>query len=98
MLLDDMRYWIENRTYIPKEIAVRFHHRLVKIHLFPNGNGRHARILADAILTKIFGEEPIDWAKGNNPQSMKERRNAYIEALREADQDKYELLFRFVDL
>ena len=46
-LLSDVRYWIDNGTYPPDEIAVRFHHRLVFIHPFPNGTGRHARLAAD---------------------------------------------------
>ena len=50
-LLDDCLFWVTDQTYSPYESAARFHHRLVTIHLFPNGNGRHARILADAILT-----------------------------------------------
>ncbi|MDQ6957340.1 MAG: mobile mystery protein B, partial [Mariprofundaceae bacterium] len=54
-LLDDARYWIEHETYPPMELAARFHHKLVLIHPFPNGNGRHARIMADAILTKLMG-------------------------------------------
>ncbi len=54
MLLDDARFWIDNGTYEPLEAAVRFHHRLVYIHLFANGNGRHARIMADAMLTKVL--------------------------------------------
>jgi Fic-DOC domain mobile mystery protein B len=41
-LLDDTKYWIENKVYEPDEIAIRFKHRLVQIHCFPNGNGRHA--------------------------------------------------------
>jgi fido (protein-threonine AMPylation protein) len=59
-LLDDAQYWIDNETYPPKELAARFHHKLVYIHLFPNGNGRHARIMADAILAKLMGESAID--------------------------------------
>src|SRR4051812_16596856 len=47
-LFGDVRYWLEHRAYPTDEIAVRFHHRLVVIHPFPNGNGRHARLLADA--------------------------------------------------
>ncbi len=43
-LLDDCRFWIENNTFQPDEIAIRFSHRLVKIHVFPNGNGRHSRL------------------------------------------------------
>ena len=50
LLLDDMRYWIEHETYSSYEAAIRFHHRLVWIHPFPNGNGRHARIMADVMM------------------------------------------------
>ena len=95
-LLDDVRYWVEHRTYPPKESAVRFHHRLVYIHLFPNGNGRHARIMADALLEKTFGEDPIDWAGGHDLQSMNDRRNTYIQALRAADNQDYRLLLAFI--
>ncbi len=97
-LLDDVKYWIGNGTYEPKEIAVRFHHRLVKIHLFPNGNGRHARILADALLVRELGEEPLDWARGCDLQSMNERRSEYIAALREADRGNYDPLYKFINL
>ncbi len=80
-----------------KEIAIRFHHRLVKIHLFPNGNGRHARIIADILLTKQLDTKSIDWAKGNDLQAMNERRIEYIHALRKADQNDYELLLSFIE-
>ena len=96
MLLDDARYWIENNTYSPIETAVRFHHKLVYIHLFPNGNGRHARIMADAVLTKVLKLESIDWASGHDLQAMNERRRAYIQALQEADKGNYQPLLRFV--
>lgn len=94
-LLDDVKYWIENNTYLPKEIAVRFHHRLVKIHPFPNGNGRHARIIADALLTKVMDEPPISWADKEDLQSIEDRRNEYISALKEADNENYDPLFDF---
>jgi len=96
MLLDDARYWIENNTYSPIETAVRFHHKLVYIHLFPNWNGRHARIMADAVLTKVLKLESIDWASGHDLQAMNERRRAYIQALQEADKGNYQPLLRFV--
>ena len=95
-LIDDTKYWIEHKTYTPLEIAARFHHRLVYIHPFPNGNGRHARIMADAILTKICGIDPIDWAGGYDLQSMNERRDIYIKALRAADGGDYQPLFAFI--
>jgi len=59
-LLDDVRYWVEQKTYLPMEIALRFHHRLVYIHPFANGNGRFARIIADALLRRVLGEAPVD--------------------------------------
>ena len=55
-LLDDTKAWIEYKAYPPDEIAVRFHHRLVQIHAFPNGNGRHARLMADLLVMSLSGE------------------------------------------
>jgi len=95
-LLDDARFWTENNTYSPPEAAIRFHHRLVYIHLFPNGNGRHARIMADIMLTEIFNCEPADWARGYNFQAMGDRRKLYIQALREADKGDFKMLLQFV--
>jgi len=96
LLLDDVRYWAEHQTYSPYEIAARLHHRLVYIHLFPNGNGRHARIMADALLTKVLNEPAIDWAGGDDLQSMNERRRIYIHALRAADMGDYKNLLAFI--
>ena len=95
-LLDDTRYWIEHETYPPMELAARIHHKLVLIHLFPNGNGRHARIMADAILTKLMGAPAIDWAGGYKLENMNERRDQYIAALRAADKHEFTKLFKFV--
>ena len=96
MLLDDAKYWVEYDTYSPIEIAARFHHKLVYIHLFPNGNGRHARIIADYILTKLLNVDEIDWAGGHRLEDMNDRRIAYIAALREADRGDYAALLEFV--
>jgi len=95
-LLDDVKYWIENKTYPPKELGARFHHRLVLIHPFPNGNGRHARIMADAILTNYLGEPAIDWAGGYKLEAMNQRRDQYIKALRAADRHDFSPLLEFV--
>ncbi len=95
-LLDDARFWIENDTYPPKELAARFHHKLVYIHPFSNGNGRHGRIMADALLTKLMGEPEIDWAGGYKLENMNERRDQYIAALRAADGHDYTGLLDFV--
>jgi Fic-DOC domain mobile mystery protein B len=96
ILLDDVRYWHEHRTYKPLEAAARFHHRLVQIHPFPNGNGRHSRIAADLLLEEVFGHPPIDWAAGADLQKMNERRGQYIAALRAADAGDYGPLLRIV--
>jgi Fic-DOC domain mobile mystery protein B len=94
-LMDDAKYWAEHKTYPSCEAAVRLHHRLVHIHPFPNGNGRHARILADAVLDRIYGAEPIDWAGGYDLQKMNARRDAYIAALKAADKGDIGLLLAF---
>ncbi len=98
VLLDDMQYWMEHQTYLPYEAVMRFHHRLVAIHLFPNGNGRHARIMADAILIKLYKLSAIDWAGGHDLGSMTDRRKAYIQALRAADKGDYQPLFTFAGI
>jgi len=96
-LLDDVKYQIENKTYSEIEIAVRFHHRLVWIHLFPNGNGRHARVLADFLIKKINGGV-FQWGGGDirNYASASEMRQKYISALRLADKGNYQPLIDFM--
>ncbi|MEX0409770.1 mobile mystery protein B [Aquibium sp. LZ166] len=96
MLLDDARYWAENEVYPPLEAAARFHHRMVQIHPFPNGNGRHARIAADIMLEEIYRHPPIAWASGFDLQADNQRRNAYITALRAADAGDIDPLLAFV--
>lgn len=95
-LLDDARYWAENDVFPPLEAAARFHHRMVQIHPFPNGNGRHARIATDILLESIYKHPPIAWASGFDLQADNERRNAYIAALRTADGGNIEPLLGFV--
>ena len=83
MLFDDIRYWLENATYPPDEIAVRLHHRLAAIHPFPNGNGRHARLMADLLVERLGGEA-FTWG-GGSLSDIGELRARYIAALRAAD-------------
>lgn len=94
-LLDDARYWVEHKTFEPLEAAARFHHRLVQIHCFPNGNGRHARIMADVYLQEEWNHPPIDWAGGFDLMKDNTRRNDYIAALRRADKNEFEKLLNF---
>ena len=83
MLFDDIRYWLENATYPPDEIAVRLHHRLAAIHPFPNGNGRHARLMADLLVERLGGKA-FTWG-GGSLADIGELRARYIAALRAAD-------------
>jgi len=91
--LDDVRFWIENKTYAPDEIAVRFHHRLVSIHPFPNGNGRWSRLVAD-VLAVSLGQPRFAWGRGNL-QNAGETRKRYIAALQAADKHNLEPLIKF---
>ena len=94
-LCDDAKYWIENKTFSEDEIAARFHHRLVFIHLFPNGNGRHARLIADIILEYLFNKPPFTWGSTNLAVTGQDRQK-YIESLVAADRSDYRLLMDFV--
>ena len=82
-LLGDVRFWVESATYPPDEIAVRFHHRLVSIHPFPNGNGRHARIAADLLAVQLASAR-FTWGSENLVEVADTRRR-YIAALQAAD-------------
>lgn len=93
-LLDDTKYWIENKTYTPEEIAIRFKHRIVSIHCFPNGNGRHSRMMADIIIESIFGKDIFSWHQSNMVK-VNEIRKAYIDALKKADNGNIDPLIEF---
>lgn len=94
-LLDDAKYWVEHSIYSREEFAARFHHRLVQIHPFPNGNGRHGRIMTDVILQKLLNVAPIEWGT-NTLNDDCEHRQRYIDALRAADRNDYHPLIAFV--
>lgn len=92
-LFDDVKFWIENKTYPNNEIAVRLHHRLVQIHPFPNGNGRVSRLMADLLMEKLEGRK-LYWGN-KNLVNVSEVRKAYITALRKADEGDYSDLLEF---
>ncbi|EEE35445.1 mobile mystery protein B [Rhodobacteraceae bacterium KLH11] len=94
--LDDARYWRENGTYEPLEAIARFHHKLVWVHPFANGNGRWARIMADAYLATIDPDVFLDWSGGGTLTSDSDHRAQYIAALRAADEFEFEPLIEFV--
>jgi Fic-DOC domain mobile mystery protein B len=92
-IVDDARYWTDHKTYAPDELAVRFHHRLVTVHPFPNGNGRlvaSRRRPPD----RAAKRNRFTWG-GGNIQADSNARRAYIEALHAADNHDMEPLIRF---
>ena len=80
--------------YSPDEIAVRFHHRLVSVHPFPNGNGRHARLMTDLLLANVFGCPRFTWGSENLSKAGEARRR-YIASLHAADEGDYGPLREF---
>lgn len=92
-LVHDAHYWVDNETYPPDEIAIRFSHRLVSIHPFPNGNGRHSRLVADLLAMKL-GRPRFTWGRANLVDPG-ETRGAYVAALRAADGGEIEPLLAF---
>lgn len=94
-LFDNTRWWIDHGTYPPDEIAARFHRDLVWIHPFPNGNGRHARMMADALLRQL-GQPAFSWGSGANLVAGNDVRAHYLTALRTADLGDYQPLLAFV--
>jgi len=84
ILLDDSRYWLDNKTYDDEEFAVRFKHRIVKIHCFANGNGRHSRLMADIIISHIFNKPVFTWST-SNLNKKGDARSAYLKAIQQAD-------------
>ena len=94
-LLNNAQYWVENESFPPDELAARFHHALVWIHPFPNGNGRHSRMMTDALL-KQMGQKAFSWGAGANLISANEVRGRYLDALRTADKNDFTALLAFV--
>ncbi len=96
-LLGDVAFWLDNKTYSITDLAIIFHHRLVKIHLFPNGNGSHARLLADVIIAK-YGGKRLTWGRSSDMVKSGETRKRYIAAFREADRGDYQAIINFAKL
>lgn len=94
VLLDDAIFWVQNDTYSPDELAIRFKHRLVSIHCFSNGNGRHSRLMADLIMEKLFNSTFFSWGSSNLVKAT-ETRKAYIKAVKMADKQDLQPLIVF---
>lgn len=93
-LLDDTRYWLEHATYPLDEAAARFHHRLVAIHCFANGNGRHARMITDVLLERA-GAARFSSGRGDLVHAGGVR-DRYLASLRSADGGDLSALLAFV--
>lgn len=93
-LVDDAVFWVDHATYPPDEVAIRFKHRIVSIHCFPNGNGRHSRLLADIIISQIFKKPVFTWNRANLVQSG-EARDHYLASLKAADNGDFVSLLEF---
>ncbi len=92
LVLDDAVSWHDNYTYPPTERAVRLHHRLVSVHPYRHGNGRHARFMADLYLAE---RAPLTWGAPRSLEIEGEVRRTYIDALRSADEGDIEPLHHF---
>ena len=92
-LADTARYWVEHKTYEPKELALRFGHQLVSIHPFPNGNGRHSRIATDLLAIEL-GIARFSWGRASLVDAGATRK-AYVAALQAADAGDIEPLMQF---
>ena len=93
-LIDDCKFWIGKKVYPPDEIAVRFKHKIVSIHCFPNGNGRHSRLIADIIISHIFKLPVFAWGSDDLYKSGTARAS-YLQALKKADKHQYKELLKF---
>jgi Fic-DOC domain mobile mystery protein B len=83
-LLANTRYWLENKTFSTDEAMLRFHHQLTRIHPFANGNGRHARMIADVVAVK-YGRAEFTWGAGKDLVTQGDARTRYRAALRTLD-------------
>ncbi|MCK6606432.1 MAG: mobile mystery protein B [Ignavibacteriaceae bacterium] len=97
ILIEDVIFWIENNTFTPDETSVRFSHRLVKIHPFANGNGRHSRLMGDILINKHFALPVFSWGSGALLREG-DLRKLYITSLRCADNLDYTPLIQFARL
>lgn len=96
-LCDDVMYWIEHKTFSEDEMAVRFHRKLVWIHSFSNGNGRHGRLMTDLLLENVLNQKVFTWGSVDLIKHGDDRQK-YINALYAADHHNYKPLLEFVRL
>ncbi len=90
-LCDDALVWQEHQVYTPEEMALRFKHRLLSIHCFANGNGRHSRLMADILIHQVFQQALFTWGESLADKARAE----YLLAMKAADRNSFEALLRF---
>jgi Fic-DOC domain mobile mystery protein B len=93
-LNDDCNYWILNKPFSEEEIAIRYKHRIVSIHCFSNGNGRHSRLMGDVIISHIFGKNFFTWGGASLVKNEKTRTN-YLKVIKQADKGEIKPLITF---
>jgi Fic-DOC domain mobile mystery protein B len=94
LYLDATEHWLQDDRMTPDEFTVRVHHRVVKVHPFRNGNGRHSRLLADLVLEKHFRLAPFTWGGNAGLGNTDPNRETYLEGLKAADKGDYEPLMK----
>ncbi|MCE9587839.1 MAG: mobile mystery protein B [Verrucomicrobia bacterium] len=94
LLCREATAWRDEKAFTPDELAIRFHHKLVWIHCYPNGNGRHARLAADLLVMEL-GSTRFSWGGDSNLESPTEIRKHYIDSLKSADQHDHRALLAF---
>jgi Fic-DOC domain mobile mystery protein B len=92
-VLDNTRFWVENKTFSPDEIAIRFHHALVSVHPFSDGNGRWSRLMADVLTARL--ERPRFTWGGGDLGDAGQMRQKYIDTLKAADNQDFSSLLAF---
>jgi len=92
-VLDNTRFWVENKTFSPDEIAIRFHHALVSVHPFSDGNGRWSRLMADVMTARL--ERPRFTWGGGDLGDAGQMRQKYIDTLKAADNQDFSSLLAF---
>lgn len=95
LLTDDALFQVANNVYPPDEMALYFKHRLVSIHCFANGNGRHSRLMADIIIEKIYQQEVFSWGSKQPKNSAEYLRKEYIQAVKACDRGDFSALLNF---
>jgi Fic-DOC domain mobile mystery protein B len=95
-LFENAAYWAKAKVHPPDEACIRFFHRLAAIRAFDRGSGRHARLMADLALVRIYGKPRFTW--GGRPSGGAgegETIKRYSEAMRAADARDFKPLLAF---